>query len=278
MKSQRLLFFLSLQIFYIQPTRTIAKPIVGVNVREPRANEMEFSAVVSIVSVFNTSANNEQQFQDDIICSGTLISLVHVVTAEHCAQGTRNHRIEVIAGSIDIRLGCRYPLFWWVTHNQWAVSQLRRNRYTVNDISVIKLLGQVHGSIVPAVLSNLSKKRLVGASATMAGWGKLNNEEIPMIIHVANVTILSDFDCLAIHHQFYDFTYHMPASDICSVNEPYVLLEHGDSGGPLLQGNVIVGVNLGTFPFHDMGFHPELANIHVTIHYYRVFLSHLLNN
>jgi hypothetical protein len=41
-----------------------------------------------------------------------------------------------------------------------------------------------------------------------------------------------------------------------------------------LRGNTILAVNVGTYP--DIDLHPEQANIHASVYFYRVFINQQL--
>jgi hypothetical protein len=127
------LIFKTFWILVILLEPVFTKPMVGQNVR--RAIEGEFSPVVTIKKFTHRNIPPE----DTRICSGTLISIFHVITAAHCLEIIRFSLMEIIVGSIDIRQGMRYHPLWIVDYNRWAnLSDLYR-KYRINDIAIIKV-------------------------------------------------------------------------------------------------------------------------------------------
>jgi hypothetical protein len=53
----------------------------------------------------------------------------------------------------------------------------------------------------------------------------------------------------------------------------FITIFQGDSGSPLFYLNLIIGVNFGTAPTLEQGFHARQVNIHLHISYYYGFMT-----
>jgi hypothetical protein len=75
-------------------------------------------------------------------------------------------------------------------------------------------------------LSTDARVSLFGLEATLAGWGKIENDEVPLILRTANVTILFDTDCVEIYRRLIHENISFPLGELCSIANPYVLIEN----------------------------------------------------
>jgi hypothetical protein len=124
------LFLLGSQYCFV-----IAKPLIGTNVRN--ANENEFPFVVSVIQI-NQSAST-RIYARNHVCTGTLISRQDVLTAEHCIIFESMDELEIITGSTRLRHCVRYPIFWWITYDQWANIQNVEILLPINDVACIRV-------------------------------------------------------------------------------------------------------------------------------------------
>ncbi|XP_011496169.1 PREDICTED: trypsin beta-like, partial [Ceratosolen solmsi marchali] len=185
------------------------------------------------------------------------------------------HSIHALVGSIDLRQATRYHIYWWITYNLWAASQNRELEFDTNDIAIIKLLTQVNETIIPALVSFDDNSNLVGLDAVIAGWGKLTDGLNPNILHTVNVRIISRDDCETIAYRVVQRYVYISERYLCTLAEPYALINSGDSGGPLIFGSFILGVNQGTCPRTGTIIDIRKANLHCGVDYYRMFINDL---
>jgi hypothetical protein len=108
-----------------------AKALVGVNVKQ--AEEGDFPFVVSVSEIFS-------EHKTIHICAGTLISNRNVLTADHCIYDKYNNAIQIVVGSIDLRIGRKFSVFWWISYDNWAFQSNIRPYFTINDLSIIRVL------------------------------------------------------------------------------------------------------------------------------------------
>jgi V8-like Glu-specific endopeptidase len=117
--------------------------LTGQNIRHPNINEYLY-----VVSVVRVDSHNITRY--DKICIGTLVTRKDVLTAEHCLEGEELPYTAIVAGSINFRTGTRYPLFWWLTYENW-LSQLRAAaEFRFNDIAMLRVsnLNFIHTNFV----------------------------------------------------------------------------------------------------------------------------------
>jgi secreted trypsin-like serine protease len=96
--------------------------------------ETEFPYVVALSRI-----NNNDPSILNVICIGTLITKKDVLTCEHCLEDEEQTEIQIIAGSYDITCGLKYTVYWWLTHDQWAVQMYIPLQFTNNDIAIIRV-------------------------------------------------------------------------------------------------------------------------------------------
>lgn len=115
-----------------QPEHSKAKAIVGRNVRP--AYENEFPYVVCILKY-----DPDLSWENKRICTGTLITESHVITAEHCFEVPTDIRIEIAVGGYNIDDGIRHYPLWWISYDQWICSLGQQVTNLYNDILIAKV-------------------------------------------------------------------------------------------------------------------------------------------
>lgn len=91
------------------------------------ADNREFSFVASL-----------QDFYGEHFCSGSLITVRHVITAAHCLENMQPGNIWIELGEADLRtMSVGYLAESWITYRDWATRQgLQLSRY-FNDLAII---------------------------------------------------------------------------------------------------------------------------------------------
>lgn len=97
------------------------------------AGEREFPSVVSI----GKKKNNHQNAH---LCTGTLITSQHVLTAEHCLEDEHPAYIEITVGSINRRHGTKYQTSHWITYVEWKNPSEYKNESALHDIAIITVI------------------------------------------------------------------------------------------------------------------------------------------
>ncbi|XP_011495116.1 PREDICTED: brachyurin-like [Ceratosolen solmsi marchali] len=239
------------------------EPLFGHNIRQAELTEFEF--VICLLLTSNPI------LPQNIFCSGTLISHKFILTADHCFLNLPESGFQIHLGSINIYNGTTHFAQWWITYTQWTISKNKNRRYRDNDIAILKLIIDAT-QITPAVVSSVPHKNVVGADAEIAGWGRRNNGEMAIIMETVKLKIISNKECSELGTMLQQKRFFVTHAEICSIAHPFAHLESGDSGGPLLIGDVIIGVNIGKCPDLNGTFNAEKANIHASVYFYRHFI------
>ncbi|XP_011493808.1 PREDICTED: trypsin-like [Ceratosolen solmsi marchali] len=193
--------------------------LVGQNVRP--AEEHEFPYVVAIMKV----PKRGPQLPKHEICTGTLISLQDVLTAEHCIVDYCPLGIEIIVDSIDLLLGKKYFPLWWMTYNQWATNNNMRLVLSANDIAIIKLTDNVPNHIRLAIIATTFEKSMFGSNVQIMGWGKTNDGCIPRNLQTATLKLITNKVCQNIILRLTGDNHLIHKRRLCTVSEPYILMD-----------------------------------------------------
>jgi V8-like Glu-specific endopeptidase len=109
-----------------------AKSLSGPLVRPVHENEY-----TNIVCLAKFDPNMD--WDDNLLCTGILVSNTHVLTAEHCLNSAEDRPIEILLGNHNIQEGVRIYSIWWISFNQWNTIQIGQISNADNDIVIIKV-------------------------------------------------------------------------------------------------------------------------------------------
>jgi hypothetical protein len=79
--------------------------------------------------------------------------------------------------------------------------------------------------VVPSALSTDARISLFGLQATLAGWGLINTQRIPMKLRTARVTVITDADCIEMFERLTNTRSHFALGDLCTAANPFVLID-----------------------------------------------------
>lgn len=176
-------------------------------------------------------------------CAGSLLNSLWIVTAAHCIVGVDPVLMTVEYGTSEISQGFDGPKIAFVEkfipHEQYDAVQIR------NDIGLVKLTAPLHVGLhsTPVKLAQPGKYYKTGTPATVAGWGRIaSNEPISTILQKVELQIYDFHDCKATHDKSTS-RLDIYRTNICAgVPEMGKAECNGDSGGPLLVNDVMVGI------------------------------------
>ncbi|XP_011493866.1 PREDICTED: uncharacterized protein LOC105359086 [Ceratosolen solmsi marchali] len=208
---------------------------------------------------------------------GTLVSYSDVLTSEHCLEGESLPHTAIIAGSIDFRLGIKYHFLWWITYASWCTEMKKQLEFDSNDIAMIRLLSTMPNNIIPVPITQEPNSHFYAEQATIITWSSQCSSVSPTIMDLAKVWVLKQKDCDKQYSVLFKTKMKMHPRFLCTRAKPYILLECGDSGSPLLYRDTLIAVNVGLCP--PIGDVPsgKKINIHIGIEYYKNFIYSLIS-
>ncbi|XP_058810016.1 uncharacterized protein LOC131675163 isoform X1 [Phymastichus coffea] len=263
--------FLTVQVFAFVE----AIPLMGDRVVVAEPNEFPF-----VVSFREKSMSGLFQH----FCTGSLITRKHVISAAECFEGKILSEIRVVvAGKNWASQGYLYDIYSWLTYNSWAQNNGIPLTYLVNDVIIVKLLSTIsEKTTMPVSLSHLVDQQLYRTKALIVGWNVTSTLPASSILLKGEVTVLSPEQR---KHQF-----KLVTNDKVTINnnylatfaESYILINSGDTGGPLLdKNNHLIGITGDICPnrawgnFSDEFLNNYKFNVHLSVNYYREFIQNV---
>ncbi|XP_011495322.1 PREDICTED: chymotrypsin-2-like [Ceratosolen solmsi marchali] len=264
------IFYFTAQLILFCNLNHVAQALFGENVRLVRSSEYPFVTSLLRISTINN------QLTETHFCSGALISMKDVLTAEHCLAHELLASLLAMVGLNDFRYGKKYGVAWWVTYDQWTASQRISKTFNHNDIAILRLAHEVH-DVTPATISRTITYGLYDLEVVALGWGKFSNGEINPKMNAANLKIITNFACENKVESMLGIKDTVSLRFVCSIAEPEVLLQRSDAGGPLVYNDEIIGINLSACPDPEKQPCTSAVNIHLVIEYYNYFISSVKN-
>ncbi|XP_071455059.1 mite allergen Eur m 3-like [Hetaerina americana] len=180
------------------------------------------------------------QVDGDHNCGGSIVNANYILTAAHCSQ-YEPEELSVLSGTNNLKTGgTRHKVTEIHYHEDYNPSDSWHN-----DVSVMKVdppfQFDADGNTAPVTLPEQDIEPPVGAEVTVIGWGRLSYMgELPddlyeVSIFIWNHSLCNDAykpDGLTVYPE--QICADTPGGNKGSCN--------GDSGGPLLMENTVVGL------------------------------------
>jgi trypsin len=182
------------------------------------------------------------------VCGATLINSKQVITAAHCVDKKDVSQLLLRANSRHLFQGGRlfevekiriHPGYF---SNKWE-----------NDLAILDLRTPT-SSISPVKLPKSDVPVVMGERVTILGWGLMIRNDptsTSRVLRRARVFVDDVFKCEKIWPKI-SFL-----KNFCTEGEHHLGTGHGDSGGPVLQGDELVGVIKGGRAIHITDKRPD---------------------
>uniref|UniRef100_A0A1L8EJ55 Putative serine protease 53-like protein n=1 Tax=Haematobia irritans TaxID=7368 RepID=A0A1L8EJ55_HAEIR len=170
-------------------------------------------------------------------CGGTIISSKYVVTAAHCVVYDRPYKkipvefLSVRAGSVSSTSGGQHiAVEDTIPHPDYAPD-------FSHDIALVKLAKPLEFNAKVSPIEMASEDPKSGVLVSVSGWGRISytGPMSPLLKHHTLVS-LDNKDCRKWINGY------VPESAICFVGSADNGICNGDSGGPAVYNNQLVGV------------------------------------
>ncbi|MXM68199.1 trypsin-like serine protease [Streptomyces sp. HUCO-GS316] len=177
-------------------------------------------------------------------CGGAVVAPTKILTAAHCVKGYDwSTGGAIVTGTSqlpsngDLHGGTVSGVLRQWTHSYSAQT-------FDNDIAVLTLASPVKATPIRMTTSGDTASYVSGTSAQVYGWGRTSStsQDISETLKTATLTVRSDTACADYYGAYYIKNHMMCAGTASGSDTGTKASCNGDSGGPLIVNNRIVGV------------------------------------
>ncbi|GLV45232.1 uncharacterized protein CBL_05333 [Carabus blaptoides fortunei] len=162
------------------------------------ATSLQYKIIGGIeVSIVQCPHQVSVRVNDSHRCGGSILDANTVLTAAHCVYNINFFSISVRIGSSNNKNGKSIKVKQMFIHPYY-----NRPRFN-NDVAILKLQENLvfSAAVQPIALQPPGAEVRPGTRALVCGWGDIyeGSGTTPDILRVADVTVLSDFECTRIY-------------------------------------------------------------------------------
>lgn len=168
-------------------------------------------------------------------CGGTLVATQYILTAGHCIKTDKGQVYASLGSEFGSGAGSRSSEVIKVT--QGFRHPLYNNGKHLYDIGLLKLNTPSTQKVAPLCARDGSDNK-VGTMAKVLGWGLTEDRVGSFTLQEVNVAIISNTEC----DKEYGGGNRITEGMMCAGNGEGKDSCNGDSGGPLLANDVLVGL------------------------------------